>query len=268
MSLRLLRAGNMTRVSVIGCGNMGGALLRGLARTGSYHLTAIDLDPDALAAVEDAADETTDDVAAARDADIVVLAVKPDVAEHVLADLDLRADQQLVTLAAGLPREFVAERTPATVVRIMPNLAAETGNMAAAATNDGLTDEVRAMLDDAGEFVEVDESLMHISTAVNGSGPAFAFYLIDAMKQAGIDGGLDPEQAETLAAQTFKGAAETVLRDDRSVDELIDAVCSPNGTTIEGMKVLWDSDADQAVIDAVAAAEKRSRELAEAFDDD
>jgi len=258
----------MTRVSVIGCGNMGGALLRGLARTGSYHLTAIDLDPDALAAVEDAADETTDDVAAARDADIVVLAVKPDVAEHVLADLDLRADQQLVTLAAGLPREFVAERTPATVVRIMPNLAAETGNMAAAATNDGLTDEVRAMLDDAGEFVEVDESLMHISTAVNGSGPAFAFYLIDAMKQAGIDGGLDPEQAETLAAQTFKGAAETVLRDDRSVDELIDAVCSPNGTTIEGMKVLWDSDADQAVIDAVAAAEKRSRELAEAFDDD
>jgi len=88
------------------------------------------------------------------------------------------------------------------------------------------------------------------------------------MKQAGIDGGLDPEQAETLAAQTFKGAAETVLRDDRSVDELIDAVCSPNGTTIEGMEVLWDSDADQAVIDAVAAAAARSRELSEAFDDD
>lgn len=258
----------MTRVSVIGCGNMGGALLRGLARNDSYHLTAIDLDPDALAAVADVVDETTEDVDAATEADIVVLAVKPDVAEHVLADLDLSADQQLVTLAAGLPRDFVAERTPATVVRIMPNLAAETGDMAAAATNEGLTDEVRAMLDDAGEFVEVDESLMDVSTAVNGSGPAFAFYLIDAMKRAGIDGGLDPEQAETLAAQTFKGAAETVLRDDRSVDELIDAVCSPNGTTIEGMEVLWDSDADEAVVDAVAAAERRSRELAEAFDDE
>lgn len=258
----------MTRVSVIGCGNMGGALLRGLARTDSYHLTAIDLDPDALAAVADAADVTTDDVDAAKEADIVVLAVKPDVAEHVLADLDLSADQQLVTLAAGLPRGFVAERTPASVVRIMPNLAAETGDMAAAATNEGLTDEVRAMLDDAGEFVEVDESLMDVSTAVNGSGPAFAFFLIDAVKRAGIDGGLDPEQAETLAAQTFKGAAETVLRDDRSVDELIDAVCSPNGTTIEGMEVLWDSDADEAVVEAVAAAERRSRELAEAFDDE
>ncbi|MFC7186629.1 pyrroline-5-carboxylate reductase [Halorubrum yunnanense] len=258
----------MTRVSVIGCGNMGGALLRGLARTDSYHLTAIDLDPDALAAVADVADATTEDAAAAKEADIVVLAVKPDIAEHALADLDLTADQQLVTLAAGLPREFVAERTPASVVRIMPNLAAETGDMAAAATNEGLTDEVRAMLDDAGEFVEVDESLMDVSTAVNGSGPAFAFYLIDAVKRAGIDGGLDPEQAETLAAQTFKGAAETVLRDDRSVDELIDAVCSPNGTTIEGMEVLWDSDADEAVVDAVAAAEERSRELAEAFDDE
>ncbi|TKX41519.1 MULTISPECIES: pyrroline-5-carboxylate reductase [Halorubrum] len=257
----------MTRVSVIGCGNMGGALLRGLARVEGYHLTAIDLDPEALAAIEDAVDETTEDVDAARDADIVVLAVKPDVAPAVLDDLDLREDQQLVTLAAGLPREFVAARTDASVVRIMPNLAAETGNMAAAATNAGLTDEVRAMLDAVGEFVEVDESLMHVSTAVNGSGPAFAFYLIDAMKQGGIDSGLDAEQAETLAAQTFKGAAETVLRDDRSVDELIDAVCSPNGTTIEGMEVLWDSEADAAVEDAVAAAERRSRELAEAFDD-
>ncbi|TKX49125.1 pyrroline-5-carboxylate reductase [Halorubrum sp. ASP121] len=257
----------MTRVSVIGCGNMGGALLRGLARVEGYHLTAIDLDPEALAAIEDAVDETTEDVDAAHGADIVVLAVKPDVAPAVLDDLDLREDQQLVTLAAGLPREFVAARTDASVVRIMPNLAAETGNMAAAATHEGLTDEVRAMLDAVGEFVEVDESLMHVSTAVNGSGPAFAFYLIDAMKQGGIDSGLDAEQAETLAAQTFKGAAETVLRDDRSVDELIDAVCSPNGTTIEGMEVLWDSEADAAVEDAVAAAERRSRELAEAFDD-
>jgi pyrroline-5-carboxylate reductase len=140
--------------------------------------------------------------------------------------------------------------------------------MAAAATTEGLTDEVRELLDAVGEFVEVDEALMDVSTAVNGSGPAFVFYLIDAMKRAGIDGGLDADQAETLAAQTFKGAAETVLRDERSVDELVDAVCSPNGTTIEGMEVLWDSDADRAVADAVAAAEERSRELAEAFDDE
>jgi len=154
------------------------------------------------------------------------------------------------------------------VVRIMPNLAAETGDMAAAVTQGELTDDVRALLDEVGEFVEIDEDLMDISTAVNGSGPAFVFYLIGAMKEAGIEGGLDPEQAETLAAQTFKGAAETVLRDDRSVDELIDAVCSPGGTTIEGMKVLRDSDVEAKVIEAVLAAEQRSEEIAEEFHDD
>ena len=258
----------MTRVSVVGCGNMGGAFLKGLARTGSHHLTAIDLDPEALEAVEEAAAETTDDISAAKASDVVIVAVKPKVVEAILDNLDLSADQTLVTLAAGVSREFVADRTDASVVRIMPNLAAETGNMAAAATKGGLTDEVRELLDDVGEFVEVDEGLMDVATAVNGSGPAFVFYLIDAMKQAGIDGGLEPAQAETLAAQTFKGAAETVLRDERSVDELIDAVCSPNGTTIEGMDVLWNSEADRAVIDAVAAAEERSQELAEAFDDE
>jgi len=247
---------------------MGGAFVKGLARTGAYEVTAIDLDPEALESVAEYADETTRDSSAARKADIVVVAVKPAALDAVLSDLDLRPEQVLVSMAAGVPRSFVAERTAARVVRIMPNLAAETGNMAAAATETGLDDDVREMLGAVGEFVEVDEDLMDISTALNGSGPAFVFYLIDAMKEAGIESGLDPEQAERLSAQTFKGAAETVLQDERSVSELIDAVCSPNGTTIEGMGVLWDSDAQAAVVDAVAAAEKRSRELAEDVQDD
>jgi pyrroline-5-carboxylate reductase len=258
----------MTHVSVIGAGNMGGAFVKGLARTGDYEVTAIDLDAEALEAVAEYATETTSDITTARDAEVVVLAVKPKSVGAVLSDLDLRPGQTVVTIAAGVPRAFVSDRTDASVVRIMPNLAAETGDMAAAATEEGIDEDVRGMLDAVGEFVEVEEDLMDVSTAVNGSGPAFVFYLIDAMKQAGIDGGLDPEQAETLSAQTFKGAAETVLRDDRTVDELIDAVCSPNGTTIEGMEVLWDSDADRAVVDAVAAAQQRSRELAEDFQDE
>ena len=215
----------------------------------------------------DYADETTDDISRAGEADVVFVAVKPDIVEAVLADLDLSPDQTLVTIAAGVPTDFVEARTDAQVVRIMPNLAAETRDMAAAATGD-LTDEVRALLSDVGEFAEVEEDRMDIATAVNGSGPAFVFYFIKAMTEAGVAGGLDHEQAQTLAAQTFTGAAETVLRDDRSADELIDAVCSPNGTTIEGMEVLWDSDADGAMQDAVAAAERRSKELAADFDDE
>ncbi|WP_416839961.1 pyrroline-5-carboxylate reductase [Haloferax sp. DFSO52] len=256
----------MVRASVIGCGNMGSALITGLWKAGGHTIIACDLDPNALSAVADYCEETTDDVTRAATADVVFVAVKPDIVEAVLTELDLSAEQTLVTIAAGVPTTFVEARTDAQVVRIMPNLAAETRDMAAAATG-ALTDEVRELLGDVGEFVEVDESKMDIATAVNGSGPAFVFYLIEAMKQAGIEGGLSEADAEILAAQTFKGAAETVVQDDRTADELIDAVCSPNGTTIEGMEVLWDSNADQAVTDAVVAAERRSKELAEEFDD-
>jgi pyrroline-5-carboxylate reductase len=257
----------MVHVSVIGVGNMGGAFVTGLAREGSHTVTAIDADPDALAAIEPHTEETTTDLDAAREADVVVLAVKPDVVDAVLSDLDLRADQTLLTFAAGVGREHVAERTDATVVRAMPNLAAETGDMAAAVTPNA-TEEVRALLDAVGEFAEIDESLFDTATALNGSGPAFVFYVIDAMKQRGIEGGLDPEDAEMLAAQTFRGAAETVLRDDRSVEELIDAVCSPNGTTIEGMEVLWDSDVQAELGAAVGAAKRRSGELAAEFENE
>ncbi len=257
----------MVHVSVIGVGNMGGAFVTGLSREGSHTVTAIDADPDALSAIEPHTEETTTDLDAARETDVVVLAVKPGAVDAVLADLDLRAEQTLLTFAAGVGREHVDEQTDATVVRAMPNLAAETGDMAAAVTPNA-TDEIRALLDAVGEFVEIEESLFDTATAVNGSGPAFVFYLIDAMKQRGIDDGLDPRDAEVLAAQTFRGAAETVLRDERSVDELIDAVCSPNGTTIEGMKMLWDSDVQAEFGAAVGAAKRRSEELAAEFEDE
>ncbi|AFZ73632.1 pyrroline-5-carboxylate reductase [Natronobacterium gregoryi] len=252
----------MTDVSVIGCGNMGSALIQGLAASGKHTLTACDLDPDALAAVEAYSSQTTDDPTVATEAAVVVVAVKPAVVEAVLKSIDLSEDQTLVSFAAGVSTEFVEQYTDATVVRVMPNLAAETRTMAAAVTEHSVTDEVRELLDDVGEFVEIDEDRMDVATAVNGSGPAFVYYLLDAMAQAGVDRGLEPEQARLLAAQTFKGAAETVLRTDRPIDEMIDAVCSPNGTTIEGMDVLWESEADEAVTEAVTAAAERSAELA------
>ena len=246
---------------------MGGALLKGLSKSGTHRLVGCDIDPDALAAVADYCTETTDDLAVAAEADIVVLAVKPDMVGTLLEPLDLSADQTLISIAAGVSTDYVGARTDAKVVRLMPNLAAETNNMAAAVTG-AVDDEIRALLAEVGAFAEIDEAQMDIATAVNGSGPAFVFYLIGAMKNAGVDSGFDPEAAETLAAQTFKGAAETVLRSERSIDELIDAVCSPGGTTIEGMEVLWDSDVDADVAAAVHAAEDRSREMADGFTDE
>ncbi len=253
----------MTTVSVIGCGNMGSALIKGLSRSGKYDIIASDPDTDALDRIEAYCSQTSADSADAAAADVVVVAVKPKYVGDVLDSLELGPDQTLVTIAAGITTEFVEDRTDASVVRVMPNLAAETGDMAAAVTWDEVDEDVHEMLEDLGEFVEIEEELMDAATALNGSGPAFVFYLLQSMKEGAVEEGLSPDQAEVLAAQTFKGAAETVLNSEKSVDELIDAVCSPNGTTIEGMEVLWDSDVDTSVGAALAAATERSKELAE-----
>jgi pyrroline-5-carboxylate reductase len=259
----------MTTVSVIGCGHMGSALVKGLSAAGTHRVTACDLDTDALEAVEPYCAETTTDVAAAAAAsDVVIVAVKPDVVGVVLEELDLDPAQTLVTIAAGVPTDYVAGYTDATVVRLMPNLAAETRTMAAAVAWDEVNEDVRTLLADLGEFVAIDEDLMDVATALNGSGPAFVYYLIKAMQEGAAAEGMDPDDARTLAAQTFKGAAETVLRSEESLDDLIDAVATEGGTTIEGMRVLWDSDADDAVGDAVHAAADRSRELAGGLDDE
>ncbi|WP_332900196.1 pyrroline-5-carboxylate reductase [Haladaptatus sp. CMSO5] len=258
----------MVHVSVIGCGNMGSALVRGLSKTGTHTITACDVDPQALASVEAYCETTTTDLAIAAEAPVVFVVVKPALTADIVSELDLSPDQTLVSIAAGVSTSVLEAKTDADVIRVMPNLAAATGDMAAAVSGAQLPDDVAELLSDVGVFVEVDEAQMHISTAVNGSGPAFVFYLLNAMKQAGVDGGLDPADAEILAAQTFKGAAETVLTSEKSIDELIDDVCSPKGTTIEGMEVLRASTAKKAVSDAVAAAERRSVELARGTDDE
>lgn len=240
---------------------MGSSLIRGLASTDEHEITACDVDPTALEPLAEIADRTTTSLSDAADADVVFLVVKPDIVGEVLADLDLDADQTLVSFAAGVSTDYLESRTDATVERVMPNLAAENGNVAAAIARPVTNGIVVSMLSDLGEVTEVEEEQMDLATAVNGSGPAFVFYFVQAMKRAAVDSGLDPEAAETLVAQTFKGAAETVVQSDLSVDELIDAVCSPNGTTIEGMKVLRNSDVEETIIETVEAAETRAEEL-------
>jgi pyrroline-5-carboxylate reductase len=255
----------MVHASVVGCGHMGGAIVRGLADS-EHRVTACDVDESALEALAGVADETTTDPGAA-EAPVVVLAVEPDAVGDVLTDLSLTADQTVVSVAAGVSTDFLEARTDATVVRMMPNLAAEYREMAAAVTPEPGTD-VAAMLDELGTWVTVDEGHMDLATAINGSGPAFVFYLIGAMAEAGVEGGLDPDAAQALAAQTFKGAAETVLQSEAGVDELIDAVATEGGTTIEGMEVLWDSDVEAVLGETVKATERRSAEITSEVDDD
>ncbi|ERJ04773.1 Pyrroline-5-carboxylate reductase protein [Halorhabdus tiamatea SARL4B] len=238
---------------------MGGALVRGLSSAG-HRVTACDVDESALEDLAGVADETTTALEAATGAPIVVLAVGPDAVGDVLEDLELDADQTVVSVAAGVSTPMLESKTDAAVVRMMPNLAAEYGEMAAAVTPEP-TGDVATVLDDLGTVVTIEEGQMDLATAINGSGPAFVFHLIGAMQDAGVDGGLDSDDAAALAAQTFKGAAEIVLKSDESVEEMIDAVATEGGTTIEGMEVLWDSDVADVLGEAVAATEERSAEI-------
>lgn len=256
----------MVQASVIGCGNMGGALVRGLSRTGNHTIVACDIDPTALDTVSQHCSKTTTDIDIATEPNIVFLAVKPDLVGDIVTDLDLSPEQTLISIAAGVSTTVLEARTDASVVRLMPNLAAESGTMAAAVSGAEITNNVKLLLEDIGIFVEIEEAQMDIATAVNGSGPAFVFYLLKAVQQAGVNSGLCPEDAKILAAQTFKGAAETVLRSDDTIEELIDAVCSPKGTTIEGMEVFWNSSVEAIVGEAVKAAEDRSKELTPDYD--
>lgn len=258
------------KVSVIGCGNLGSAVVKGLVAE-DYDVVACDKDPDALEAVpeSDSIEKTEDAQEATRESDVVVIAVKPEVAGAVLGSFELDEDQVLASFAAAVSLDFLREnaRGGAQVVRVMPNLAGEYNEMAAAVSPAGeVPESVRRILGDLGSYVEVDEGLMDIATAVNGSGPAFVFYAMKAMKEAGVEGGLDGEEAETLTAQTFRGAAAIVQNDERTLDELIEAVCSPGGTTIEGMEVLREVDADEPFVEAVGAAERRSEEITEELD--
>ncbi|MFB6086249.1 MAG: pyrroline-5-carboxylate reductase [Halodesulfurarchaeum sp.] len=251
----------MVEVSIIGCGHLGSALIEGLSRTGSHTITACDVSREALERIEDRVDRTTTELTVAAESSVVILAVTPDVVGTVLEELDLSPTQTLLSFAAGVRTDFLESRTDANVVRGMPNLAAETGTMACAITP-GAGSDVEAILADLGEFVEISEDHMDVATAVNGSGPAFVYYLIKGLQEAGIERGLEGADARVLAAQTFKGAAETVLQSDRSIDELIDSVATPGGTTIEGMEVLWDSEVTEALDAAVEAAANRSEALA------
>lgn len=203
----------MTDVTIVGCGNLGSALIEGLSQSGGHDITAYDVDEETLERVATHATRTTTDVETAAASDVVVVAVKPDVVGPVVSEFGphLAPEQTVVTVAAGVSRAHVAARTDATVVRVMPNLAASTRDMAAAVAWDDPDEDVREMLTDLGEYVEIEEDLMDAATALNGSGPAFVFYVVQAMKRGAVAEGVDPEAAQVLAAQTVVGAGETVL---------------------------------------------------------
>jgi pyrroline-5-carboxylate reductase len=152
------------------------------------------------------------------------------------------------------------------VIRIMPNTPVLVGSgMIAYSKNELISEkceaEFRYMLKNAGTLDALVENLIDAETAVAGCGPAFVYMFIDALGKAGAECGLSPEKALLYAAETAKGAAEMILAGIDTPSELTRKVCSPGGSTIEGVKSLLESNLDAVVSKAVGASFKRTKEL-------
>ena len=260
----------------LGTGNMAEALLKGLLREGTA-------DPDEIVCSEPRADRreeiadrygvevTGDNRAAAALADLLILSVKPQVMDALLTEIAPVVDARklVVSIAAGVPSAAIARRLPAArIVRTMPNTPALVGAGATAlsrgpnATEEDVT-VARALFEAVGTAVVVDEGLLDAVTGLSGSGPAFVFIAIEALADGGVKAGLPRAAALSLAAQTVLGAARLVLESGRHPSELKDQVTSPAGTTIAGVQALEARGFRSALIEAVDAAARRSRELGE-----
>lgn len=213
---------------------------------------------------------TKDNKTLARDSDVVFLCVKPQSMAAVLDEIAPACSGKLVvSIAAGVSTKYVEKKlSGARVIRVMPNTPALVGELAAGYCVGKTADKkdlvlVGGLLRKVGVAVEVREDLMDAVTGLSGSGPAYVYYIIDAFAKAGVKQGLSEKDALALAAKTVKGAAEMVLASGKNPKELIEMVCSPGGTTIEGMKVLEASDLKNVLEKTVAAAADKSRKLSQ-----
>jgi pyrroline-5-carboxylate reductase len=262
-------------VGFCGAGNMAGALIKGM-------LHAELLPPDRIL-VSDPRAERLDElvkhygVRAARDnrgvlreADVVVLAVKPQVIDRVLGTFaaDWRPEALLISVAAGVPLAALEHHLPpeARVVRTMPNtaamvLAGATAISPGARATDADLALARTLFEAVGRVTVLDESLLDAVTGLSGSGPAYIMLIIEALADGGVKVGLHRETALMLAAQTVYGSAKLLLETGAHPGALKDMVTSPGGTAIAGLHTLETGALRRTLIDAVETAAARSEEL-------
>lgn len=260
-------------IGFIGCGNMATAMLQGIigkGLVGKDHLMA-------SAKTEASANRTaerfgihtgTDNTEVASFSDILILAVKPQLMEEVIFEINryVKKKTVVVTLAPGKTIAWLAETFGRGIklVRSMPNTPAAVGEgMTALSPNADVTDEelrdVEEIFDSFGRTSVVPEPMIDVVTGVSGSSPAYVYMFIEALADAGVHEGMPRKQAYEFAAQTVLGSAKMVLESGKHPGELKDAVCSPGGTTIEAVKVLEDKGFRSAIIDATIACIRKAK---------
>ncbi len=260
-------------IGFIGAGNMGGALLGGLAREGLQNkVLAFDISGQALTnAVSLGAEAVSSAAEVAMKADIIVLAVKPQFYPEVLPQIqgNLRETAMVISLAPGydiaaLKKALGQEQR---IVRAMPNTPALLGEgmTSVAFSEDSYEDEekeaVLQIFRKAGKAVEIREALMDAAMAAASCSPAFAYLFIEALGAAATAMGVPRALSYEMAAQSLLGAAKMVLETGKHPGELKDMVCSPGGTTIQGVIALEKAGFRAAVMEAAKATLDRAQEM-------
>ena len=254
----------------IGCGNMGGAIARALSRQ-TTDIMISDPSPNAKVLAEELGAVYTDNETLVSSCDRVFLAVKPQMMKGMMAPLQpLFAEKKplLITIAAGLEiaqiHSFAGCDLP--IIRIMPNTPVAIGKgMIQYCRNSLVTDEVLTdWLTDmqyCGRLDALDEKLIDAAAALSGAGPAFMYMFIEALADGAVACGIPRAKAYEYAAATMAGSAELVLSSGQHPGALKDAVCSPGGSTIAGVRVLEEKGFRGAAMDCIIAACQRNKEL-------
>ena len=267
------------KIGLLGAGNMAGALIRGLLSSKTLRPEQIrgsDLRADHLAELEKSygIKTHTDNGELLAWANVVVLAVKPQVIDRVLDQIsgDINSDTLVISIAAGVPMRAIEARLPdgIRVLRAMPNTAAiALASATGIAPGTRATPEdikfTKALFDATGRSVVLDEAQLDAVTGLSGSGPAYIMMIIDALADGGVKVGLSRETSLMLAAQTVYGSAKLLLETGEHPGRLKDMVTSPGGTSIAGIHTLEAGGLRNTLINAVEAATRRATELGEAM---
>lgn len=263
------------RVAILGLGTMGGILLdaflkQGLLTTDRVCATVRHSDNVPALADQFGVPVSTDNPASVRNADIVLLCVKPQTVREVAREIAAALDpgKLLISVAASVPTTVIEETAgEIPVVRAMPNTpcivgCGMTGVCKGRFANSSHLDWTRRLFDAVGRTVVVDEKQMDAVTGLSASGPAFLYVILESLAEAGVKVGLPRDVATLLAAQTTHGAAAMVLETGSHPALLKDAVTTPAGCTIDGILELEEGKLRVTLIKAVVKATLRARDLA------
>lgn len=263
-------------IGFIGCGNMATAIIKGITKSEVVKSEDIFVYDHTSSKLENIAakfgiTKCNSASEVAKLSDYVVLAVKPNAITSVLNEINITLEENnsiLISIAAGKSIEFIRENLshPNKIIRIMPNINAKVGaSCSAYCTNEDVTDkekkDIEKIFGSIGTIIELDENSFSLFSVIAGCSPAFVYMFIDALARAGVKNGMKKDVALKIAAQSVLGSAKMILESDNHPFELIDQVCSPGGTTIEGVVSLQADGFESAVHNAVQKAVEKDKKL-------